>query len=502
VRLNQKKIRAPSFILPLLLLGAADHTAILLAQSAGAFTPTGNMTAARFSHTATLLPDGRVLIAGGNTACHIGGPYCLRPDHAELYDPATGTFTATGSMSTAFPEGAVLLPDGKVLIAGVDITETMASVEFYDPSTGEFNTAGKPATLTAVYSTSLLNDGRVLLIGRAGTSPPLVYGAELYDPVLGTFSPVANWPQQDTWVPAVLASGKVLLATDESRSGCEIYDPATGTFTLTGALGYFDGVPHRTLLLNGAVLFTGGNTDFGNANLAELYDPAAGIFARNGSMFTARNAHSATLLPDGTVLVAGGAGQSGSIQPPLASAEIYDPATSGFSTTGSLASARYAHTATLLNNGQVLITGGMAFIGGGSQPLPVGTPINGISNAELYTPALLVPAPALFSTSSDRKGQGAIWHAQTGQIATADNPATAGEALSMYTTNLADGSVITPQVIVGGRLAQVLYFGSSGYPGYNQVNFRVPSGDAPGPAAGVRLTYLGRPSNEVTLAVQ
>jgi hypothetical protein len=152
----------------------------------------------------------------------------------------------------------------------------------------------------------------------------------------------------------VLAGGEVLIVPYDSLSGSEIYDPATGTFNLTGALGYFLGVPHRTLLLNGAILFTGGSDGFGNVNRAKLYDPAAGIFASNGSMSTPREDHSATLLPDGTVLVAGGAGQSGCMQPPVAGAEIYDPATSGFSTTGSLASARIAHTATLLNNGQVL----------------------------------------------------------------------------------------------------------------------------------------------------
>jgi hypothetical protein len=468
-----------------------------MAQSAGTFTAAGNMTAPRFSHTATLLPNGKVLIAGGNTACIIGSP-CLRPDHPELYDPATGTFTATGSMSTAFRDeaNAVLLPDGKVLIAG-------SGVEVYDPSTGEFHTAGIPATLTAVYSTALLNDGRVLLIGSGG--------AELYDPVSGSFSPVANWPGQDYrpldantssfWYPVVLADGKVLLAPYDSGSGCEIYDPATGTFNLTGTLGYFLGVPHRTLLQNGAALFTGGSDGLGNVNRAKLYDPAAGVFASSGSMSTPREFHSTTLLPDGTVLVAGGAGQSGCTQPPLAGAEIYDPATSGFSTTGSLASARIAHTATLLNNGQVLITGGMAFTSGCQSK--VGSSINGMSSAELYTPAVLVPAPALFSTSGDGKGQGAIWHAQTGQIASADNPAAAGEALSMYTTSLSNGSVITPQVIVGGRLAQVLYLGAApGYPGYYQVNFRLPNGVASGPAVVLRLTYLGRSSNEVTIGLR
>jgi len=181
----------------------------------GTFARTGSMISPRFGHTATLLPDGRVLISGGFTACVIGsGALCGKPDGDELYDPATGTFTAKGSTGIAFPEGVVLLPDGK------------------------------PATLTD--STVLLNDGRVLLIGG-------VYGAELYDPASATFNPVANWPGLDFrggdaatssyWYPVLLADGKVLLAPYDSISGCKIYDPASGTFHLTGALGYFLGVP-------------------------------------------------------------------------------------------------------------------------------------------------------------------------------------------------------------------------------------------------------------------
>jgi hypothetical protein len=488
-------------VLPLFFLGLAGHGALVLAQSAGTFTATGTMITPRFRHTATLLHNGKVLIVGGNTVCYLGSPLgsppCLRADSAELYDPATGTFTATGSMTTAYPTGAVLLPDGKVLIAGDDITRTMASVELFDPSTGNFNATGKPATLTGVYSTTLLNDGRVLLSGWVGTFPLLVYGAELYDPAAGTFSPVANWPRQQLWSPVVLGGGAVLLASDETNS--QRYDPATGTFSLTGLLGFFNGVPPATLLLNGKVLFTGGNTDGGNYSGANVYDPAPGTFAATEKMSTARAGHTATLLPDGTVLIAGGEGQSGSFQPPLVSAELYDPATGMFSATGSLTSARFSHTAILLNNGQVFIAGGTAFLGGGSV---LGGSLSAISSAELYTPTVLVPAPALVSLSGDGQGQGAIWHAQTGQIASAGSPAVAGEALSMYTTSLADGGVIPPQVSIGGRLAEVLYFGPSGYPGYNQVNFRVPSGVAPGPAVPVRLIYLGRPSNEVTIGVQ
>jgi hypothetical protein len=290
----------------------------------------------------------------------------------------------------------------------------------------------------------------------------------------------------------------VLLVSDETES--ELYDPVTGAFRDAGPIGYFDILPRQTLLPNGNVLFTGGNNDLGNVSRAELYDLAAGTFISTASMSTPRNGHSATLLSDGTVLVAGGAGQSGSSQPPLASAEIYDPATSGFSTRGSMISPRYAHTATLLNNGQVLIAGGSAAANGS---LPAEGAFTSLSSAEIYTPAVLIPAPALFSVSGDGRGQGAIWHAQTGKIASAGNPAVAGEALSMYTTSLAAGSVIAPQVIVGGRLAQVLYFGAApGYPGYSQVNFLVPGAVPPGSAVPVRLTLIGRSSNTVTVGVQ
>jgi galactose oxidase-like protein len=478
-------------LLPLLFLGIVQ-TPVASAQPVGTFTATGNMTTPRFLHTATQLPNGKVLIVGGYTGCD---STCRPVASAELYDPASGTFAPTGRMTAAHTTGAVLLPDGRVLIAGADSTHTAPSLEIYDPTSGTFSAAGKTATLTGAVSTTLLNDGRVLLSGTVGTFPP---GAELYDPASGISTPVANWPQFDVWFPLVLADGSVLLLSNDSDP--EIYDAAAGTFRplsspysgIAGSISHYYPVRSAILLLNGTVLFTGDNS-FSNDRRAELYNPATGTFAATGSLSTARNFHSATLLPDGTVLVAGGEDQSGS-RPLLATAEIYDPGTSGFSETGNLSSARYAHTATLLNSGQVLLTGGFT-----TRMNVSGTPV---ASAELYTPAVLVPAPVLFSLSGDGKGQGAIWHAQTGQIASAGGPAVAGEALSMYTTSLADGGVIPPQVAIGGRLAEVLYFGASGYPGYNQVNFRVPDGMPPGAAVSVRLTYLGRSSNAVGIGVQ
>lgn len=113
-----------------------------------------------------------------------------------------------------------------------------------------------------------------------------------------------------------------------------------------------------------------------------------------------------------------------------------------------------------------------------------------------------MPPPALYSLWGDGGSQGAIWYATTGEIASPGRPAFAGDVLSMYTTNLASGGVIPPRVAIGGRLAEVLYFGDApGFPGYKQVNFRMPEGVASGSAVSVRLTYLGRPSNEVTIGV-
>jgi uncharacterized protein (TIGR03437 family) len=122
--------------------------------------------------------------------------------------------------------------------------------------------------------------------------------------------------------------------------------------------------------------------------------------------------------------------------------------------------------------------------------------------AEIYHPVQPVPAPMLFSLGGDAQGQGAIWHATTGQVASADNPALAGETLAMYTTSLVEGGAVPPQVSVGGRLAEILFFGGApGYPGYFQVNFQVPSGVTAGSPVPVVLAYLGRSSNATTIAV-
>jgi hypothetical protein len=255
------------------------------------------------------------------------------------------------------------------------------------------------------------------------------------------------------------------------------------------------------LLITGKVLFAGGEDDFGRKSEAELYDPGAGVFSSTGNMLYKRSGHTLTLLPYGKVLAAGGETDLCNagfcyFAGTLATAELYDPASGAFSATGNMLTVREGHTATLLNDGRVLITGGVAYGG-------IDVFYGPTASAEVYTPQLLVPAHRLSSLTGDGKGQGTIWHSSTCLLACSAAPAVPGETLSMYITGLTESGKIPPQIFIGGRSAEVLYFGHAPeYPGLSQINVRVPDGIVPGSQVSVRLSWLERSSNQVTIAVQ
>ncbi len=279
--------------------------------STGSWTPTGSMTETREGHTATLLPDGKVLVAGGSE----------RRASAELYDPASGTWSATGDMiEVRTSQTATLLLDGKVLVAG-GITSghggnALGSAELYDPIQGIWTATRSLVTPRLLHTATLLPDGKVLVAGgsSSGTGGVALASAELFDPVSASWTATESMPAVRIGHTAtLLASGKVLVvggsAGHDALTSAELYDPSIGSWTATGNMVMSRSGPTATLLRDGMVLVAGGSGGGGGALAsAELYDPASGSWTAAGNMDGGRTGHTATMLPDGKVLVAGGSG--------------------------------------------------------------------------------------------------------------------------------------------------------------------------------------------------
>lgn len=346
------------------------------------FENTGSLAEARLLHTATLLSNGKVLVAGGKDSNNYPYPEDLAT--AELYDPANGAWTPTGSLSNRRHEHtATSLPNGKVLVAGgAHFVFDLTSAELYDPATGIWTLTGSLNTSRRAHTATLLSDGRVLIAG--GIKEDLGYGtysiwsAEIYDPASGTWTTTGNLTRPRAGHTAtLLPNGKVLVAGGASTSlgyfeplvNAELYDPATGTWATTGSLTTKRAGHTATLLGNGKVLVAGGHNGFSNSflNSAELYNPATETWSATGSFGAPRMNHTATLLPSGKALVAGGSGPNGAV----ASAELYNPVGGEWSTVAIMVTPRQNHTATLLHNGPLLVAGGL----NGSQYL---------ASAELY----------------------------------------------------------------------------------------------------------------------
>ncbi|RYZ44264.1 MAG: kelch-like protein [Myxococcaceae bacterium] len=321
----------------------------------------GSMATGRYTHTATLLPSGKVLVTGGYL--YNSGPLAS----AEVYDPATNAWSSAGSMATArYYPTATLLPSGKVLVTGGIDGSALASAEVYDPATNAWSSAGPMATARYQHTATLLPSGKVLVAGgRNGSS---LASAEVYDPATNAWSSagsMATARYQHTLTR--LPSGKVLIVggfNGSSLTSSEVYDPATNAWSSARAMSTARYQHTATLLSSGKVLVAGGLN--GYVALAEAYDPATDSWSSAGTMITGRTIHTATPLTSGKVLITGG------FNGYLSSTELCDPVTSTWSFAGSMATARNEHTATLLSSGKVLITGGF---NGGS-----------LSTTETYAP--------------------------------------------------------------------------------------------------------------------
>ena len=345
---------------------------------AASFSPTGALNGARNGHSATLLPNGKVLVVGG-----YNGQQTDRLASAELYDPTGETWTLTGSLElgrTIFT--ATLLRTGKVLVAGgaISSANSTATCELYDPATGTWANTGAMRIARNSHTATLLLDGKVLVAGGFNRNQGVdLSSAELYDPATGTWTDTGTLATaRNAHTATLLLDGRVLVAggaigsTFTSHATAELFDPATGSWTSTAPMNSARQIFCATLMPNGQVLVTGGISAGTVLSQAELYDSDTATWRPTGSLSQKRAGYTATLLPNGKVLAVAGLNDLTTLAV-VDSAELYDPATRNWNPAGTLTTARYAQTATLLSSGQVLIAAGAQ-----------GSPPTWLSSAELY----------------------------------------------------------------------------------------------------------------------
>ena len=363
-------------------------------ENNGTWASAGTMNRMRLAHSATLMADGRVLVVGGSTNLGATGGTLNK---AEIYDPATNSWSETGDLSLARSNHtATVLPDGRVVILGGRVPsgngqgwQVSADAEAFNSLTGSWQSLAAAPTARSQHTAVLLPNGTILVVGGFTGDQ---------------------------------GSGQSIAAT-------EVYDPTTDTWTTVGSLTKARHGHTATLLPDGRVLVTGGESRGANGateltSSAEIYDPESRAWTTTGPLSMGRQAHSATLLPDGRVLVIGGessltrggdftfvAAFSAAAMAPVASAEIYDPRARTWQTAANLPGQRAAHTATMLPGGQVLVVGGY---GPNDQPTstalrydPVGnrwTPFNAPTARAEHTATLLLDGSVLVTGGRNTDG--------------------------------------------------------------------------------------------------
>jgi hypothetical protein len=313
-----------------LAVGGYNRSAELYDPATGTWSRTADAPNTWRAATATLLRNGKVLIAG------VGGAEWNSRISSALYDPSSGGWTATGNLVTPrLYHTATLLPDGRVLVTGGARSESESSslntAEVYDPATGTWTSTGAMASARRNHTATLLSNGKVLVTGGSPASSGTRHSsAELYDPTTGAWSPAGSMAMARTSHSAtMLADGKVLVAggggSDRASSvSAELFNPATGTWATAASMALPRRFHSATLLPSGLVLVAGGfHEHTGIQPAAEVYDPALGTWRSAGNLGTGRYRHSAAPLSGGRVLVAGGYSNGDQ-----ASAEVYAPALS------------------------------------------------------------------------------------------------------------------------------------------------------------------------------
>ena len=321
------------------------------------WTATGTLNTPRFAHTATLLQNGQVLVTGGEDLTK------NFLTSAELYDPATGKWTVTGSTATPrVDHTATLLPNGEVLVAGgylgLDSSYHAiytATAELYNPSTGQWKATGSMTMPRGSHGVTLLANGQVLVAGGFNSDGTSGNTAELYNPSKGTWTATGNLPNYHLVVLILLQDGRA-LAVDESGSAYpgQLYDPSTGQWTSTTKM-YYSHTGVSTALLPNADVLVYGNTF--SCYAGEFYNPSTNIWARTQNQcYNSISYGPMQLLGTGKVLLVGNTIMYSGHAYSTTNCALYDPSTNTWTLTGSLLQAG-AHSATRLLNGQVLAAG-------------------------------------------------------------------------------------------------------------------------------------------------
>ncbi|AUX48516.1 uncharacterized protein SOCE26_100540 [Sorangium cellulosum] len=382
----------------------AEHTATLLrggqvlvaggrshgaTRSATVFDPTSRtwrsldrLHASRVEHTATVLNDKRVLVTGGFIYDPESNEQYLRS--AEVFHPGSGAWESVGSMHVARAKHTeTLLNDGRVLVAGgteydrQDGGDT-ATAEVFEPGSDSWRAVGDMAGARSYHTATRMKDGRVLVAGgvrvREGSNE-YIADVEAFDPDSDTWQPVASMSVARSFAAAMLLKdGRVLLAggfnSEGATAGVEVFDPATGSWRSLEPMNTDRSRHAATLLKDGRLLVAGGYNASGVLDSAEVLDPDLGRWFPVAPLRTARIYHSMTLLPDGIVLVVGGGDIAGwTLQPH--NVEAFDPAAGTWASVDPMLTARAMHTATLLDDGGVLVIGGGTTTGSIESDLPL-----------------------------------------------------------------------------------------------------------------------------------
>jgi hypothetical protein len=458
--------------------GVATGSSTITASS-GSFSGTAavsvqattvSLNTSRYQHSATLLDNGTVLVAGGINCSSVGS--CSYLSSSEIYNPNSGSFTYTGSLATARAAPAVLLGNGKVLIAGgysCDASGNCASLqsaEIYDPASGAFSTAGNMTVARSGHTATLLGNGKVLIAAgetcSSATSCATLSTAEVYDPVAGSFTTTGSLIAARFNASAILlTSGQVLLAGGFDGTNypavAELYDPVAGTISTTGSLNTPRENATATIFDSAVVLIAGGSTCSSPGcptATTEEYDTNGYFYYTTyptGNMTVARFDQTATLLTNGQVLLAGGYDSCVTSCTSDSTTEVFSPYSGSFTASQNLSAGRSGHTATLLTDGSVLLAGGInngvtLSSTNSYQPSSLSPPqLASIVITPSNNPLSLGDTLALTATAYDAYGdnlgplQSAIWNSSNLAVAGVSNAAgSAGivNSLSVGTTTI------------------------------------------------------------------